>query len=248
MGETKVRTASRLARLAASLFAGWALACVATPVQAASSSELNALVQDTQQMNQEAGNMTLVWWLPEQFWAASMAMNPGITQAQIEELLKIIRPYTMIAVVDGKMGAFGGVTFKSDEVVRSAVLLRDAKGESYAPLPESAISPDAKNLLQMLKPIIGNMLGPMGENMHFLMFPAVDKKGAPLADPLHEGVLQVDVAEKSFRYRLPLGSVLPAKYDAATRERFPGNYNFNPYTGDKLTTTPPAAAAAPAAK
>ena len=53
-----------------------------------------------------------------------------------------------------------------------------------------------------------------------------------------------------FRYHLPLGSILPAVVDAHSGESFPGNYHFNPFTGDKLVPAPvpvPAAVAGPAA-
>ena len=49
-------------------------------------------------------------------------------------------------------------------------------------------------------------------------------------------MLEVTVAEKVFRYRLPLGSVLPPRFDPNTEETFPGNYNYSPFTGAKLTT------------
>lgn len=245
MNSGKTNLVSRLLRVANAILA-LGLAGLSTPSFGDGAIDMHAVVQETQQMSQGSGDMTLVWWLPEQFWEASMAQNPDVSRAQVDEFVKTVRPYTMIAVVDGQIGAFAGVTYKSDQVIRSTVFLRDAQGESYAPIAESAINPDTRNLLQMLKPVIANMLGPMGENMHFLLFPAVDKQGRPLADPTKAGAFQVAVGEKTFSYRLPLGSVLPPKFDPGTRERFPGNYNFNPYTGGKLTVTPPAGTASPA--
>ena len=44
------------------------------------------------------------------------------------------------------------------------------------------------------------------------------------------------------RYRLPLGSLFPPAVDPKTGESFPGNYHFNPFTGDKLTPSAPDAA------
>jgi hypothetical protein len=114
------------------------------------------------------------------------------------------------------------------------VTIRDGNGLSYAPLSETSIHADAKNLLQMMKPVIANMLGPMGQNMHFLLFDAKREDGRPVADPKSSGALYIVVAEKEFLYRLPLGSILAAKYDPETSERFPGNYNYNPFTGSKL--------------
>ena len=242
MSRGKTSARARLLRVAHMALA-LGLAGLSAPTLGAGAIDLHAVVQETQQMSQGSGDMTLVWWLPEQFWEASMAQNPDVSRAQVDEFVKTVRPYTMVAVVDGQVGAFAGVTYKPDSVIRATVFLRDAQGGSYPPIAESAINPDTRNLLQMLKPIIANMLGPMGENMHFLLFPAVDKQGQPIADPTREGAFQVAVGDKTFRFRLPLGSVLPPKFDPGTQERFPGNYNFNPYTGGKLTATPPAGAA-----
>jgi hypothetical protein len=197
--------------------------------------DIQALIRETQKMSNSPTQLTLVWWLPEQFWQASLAHNPNITHAESDPILKTLRPYTMIVVVDGQVGAFGGITYRSEEAVRANVTVKDAKGQSYGPISEDAIDPSMKNLIQMLKPIVANMAGPLGQNMQFLLFPAEAKDGQPLADPTREGMLDVTVAEMDFKFRLPLGSVLPPKIDPNTEETFPGNYNYNPFTGTKLT-------------
>lgn len=46
------------------------------------------------------------------------------------------------------------------------------------------------------------------------------------------------VNDQALRYHLPLGSVLPAVVDPRTGDSFPGNYHFNPFTGEKLTPAP----------
>lgn len=201
--------------------------------------DLEALVQETQKVSKSQDKMTMVWWIPEQFWQASMAQNPAINKAHINQFLETIHPYTIIAVIDGHIGAFGGITYSSEEAVRTSVKIKDAKGLNYDPVNESTVAPDIKNLLQILKPIITNMLGPMGQNMHFILFQSKSKDGQLIADPAKEGVLNILVAGKEFRYRLPLGSVLPPKFDSKTGERFPGNYSYNPFTGSKLIIESP---------
>jgi hypothetical protein len=139
--------------------------------------DLQAIAQETQKMSQTPNDLTLVWWVPEQFWQASLERDSTVTKAQVNQFLKTLRPYTMVFIVDGQMGRFGGITFTSEEAVRMArfkatncdffdcsnVTIKDAEGSSYAPLSESAVDPDTKNLLQIFKPIIVNMLGPMGQ-------------------------------------------------------------------------------------
>jgi hypothetical protein len=118
-------------------------------------------------------------------------------------------------------------------------MLKDGTGVNYVPLGESSIDPDMKNLLQGLKPVVANMVGPLGQNTHFVLFPSKSNDGRLIADPRSNGMFWVFLAGKEFRYRLPLGSILSPKYDPGTGETFPGNYNFNPFTGTKLGTESP---------
>jgi hypothetical protein len=40
--------------------------------------------------------------------------------------------------------------------------------------------------------------------------------------------------DAKFTWRLPLPRLLPAKVDPRTGQEFPGDYLFNPYTGESL--------------
>jgi hypothetical protein len=82
------------------------------------------------------------------------------------------------------------------------------------------------------------MMGAMGQHLEILVFPSVDKAGHPIADPKSDGSLTVHLGNIALHYRLPLGSILPPSVDPKTGESFPGNYHFNPYTGDKLVERP----------
>ena len=168
-----------------------------------------------------------------------MAQNATLSDDQVEKVVTLVHPYTLVVVADGHMGPLGGVTWKDEPTVRASITLKDAKGSTYAPLAESKLSADAKNLLQIMKPMIANMMGPMGQNMWFVAFPGTNADGQPFADPTKEGLLTVSLDDREFKFPLPLASLLPAKYDSSTGEKFPGNYNYNPITGSKLVTTKP---------
>jgi TonB family protein len=199
-----------------------------------------ALLRETQKISNTSGQLTMVWWVPEQFWQAAAERSAATgNSTQIEELLKVLRRYTLVCIVDGQLGSLGGITYKSEELIRSSVTVKDSRGASYAPLLDSEVSPDMKILLLIFKPIFTNTAGTLGQNMNFLLFPSQDKNGRPVADPKSTGKFDVLVAGKEFTYQLPLGSVLPPKYDPTTGESFPGNYNFNPVSGSKLITQSP---------
>src|SRR5210317_1760883 len=125
--------------------------------------DINALVQETQKMSDTSGEMTLIWWIPEEFWRASFEQDPNMTAAQTEEFVKILRPYMLIVAVDGNIGTFGGVTYKSETTIRGSIQVIDSQGTRYRPLNNENIDADTKNFLSMMKPVFVNMLGPIGQ-------------------------------------------------------------------------------------
>ena len=73
-------------------------------------------------------------------------------------------------------------------------------------LMEDEIDADTKNMLQILKVILANMLGPMGQNMHFLLFPGKTDSGSRIASAKDKGQFSVKLGQKEFKWRPPLRS------------------------------------------
>ena len=78
------------------------------------------------------------------------------------------------------------------------------------------------------------MLFPMGEGMEFFVFDNASEDGRPILNPLEPGAFQIELRGMTHRWRLSLGSLLPDKIDPETKETFPGNYRFSPFTGKEL--------------
>lgn len=197
--------------------------------------DLNALIGETQKLSEKTTEMTLIWWIPLEFWAATFAQDPNMTPAQTEEFLKVLRPYTLLAVVDGAVGTFGGITYRPEAEIRSNLTLRDSKGASIPPIETSAVSGDVINLIQMMKPVLANMLGPMGENFNFYIFPASTPDGAVIADGKKKGAFSVKLDNREFRWKLPLDSLLPPKTCAKCKESCKGSWDYCPWCGTKLS-------------
>jgi hypothetical protein len=89
-------------------------------------------------------------------------------------------------------------------------------------------------VLATIKPLLSGMLGQLGQGMQLVVYPS-KLNGQRLIDPKTPGTFQYMLFDQTFKWRLPLGSLLPKKVDPKTKEEFPGNYEFNPYTGGKLT-------------
>lgn len=195
---------------------------------------VNELLQDTQRASPSMGDVDLVWWIPPQFWDASLAQNGDTPEAERRAIVALFEQYTVVAVVDGRLGVLGVDGFASAEEVRKSLRIVDPDGGIHTPLEDKALSPQFVAITAFLKPILANVIGEMGNNLHFFAFPARTADGRPVADPLGKGHFTVRLHDREFRYRLPLGSLLVPQRDAATGEEFPGSYRFNPYTGAEL--------------
>src|SRR5262249_51801919 len=142
MKTTKTQSAVVLVSLCMFIFVGRS--------QAEQKLDLQSIIKETQRTSSEPNAVTLIWWIPEQFWQVSLGQNPALTAAQTDQFLKMLRPYTVVAIVDGRVGPFAGVSYKTQDEIRASVTLKDVNGLSYAPLAESTIDPDTRNLLQMM--------------------------------------------------------------------------------------------------
>ena len=143
-------------------------------------------------------------------------------------------PYILVAVVETKVEGVGNITYTAETALASEVRLRDANGAVYAPLDQNQINSLTQFILAFLKPALAKMGGGFWENMHFLVFPALDQNGRGIADATKDGMFSVEVGEKEFRWTLPLGSLLPPKTCPACKKQLNGAYKYCPYDGTKL--------------
>ena len=78
------------------------------------------------------------------------------------------------------------------------------------------------------------MLGPMGQNVHFYAFSATDNAGNRIADARKEETFSVTLTGREYKWRLPLGSLLPPKKCPLDGEILNGAYKYCPWHGAKL--------------
>jgi hypothetical protein len=195
---------------------------------------LDQLAQDTQRTNIGDDVIELVWVVPSLYWQVSATQQQDLGEGDRKRFLAQLDDYLLVATVRGKVGIMGIDEFAGPDALLQDLRIIDAAGTPHAPLAPARIPPQLKNLLSVLRPVMANMIGPMGDNMHFAVFNARDAKGKPLFDPLADGRLQVRTADNTYPFRTPLGSVLPPQHDPKTGESFPGDYHYNPYTGGAL--------------
>ena len=180
------------------------------------------------------GELNLVFWFPDEFWKAASASNPNVVQSQVDILVKIVHPYAIVGVASGKTAPFAAVSYRTEAEIRGLLQLKDDQGKSHVPLPEAQLDPSVPGLLGFLKPAMSRMSGPIGDHTYFYAFPGTSNDGTRICDPSKEGVCEVDIGTVQFKWRLPLGSLLPKQKCPACGEWLSGAYKFCPYDGTRL--------------
>ena len=205
------------------------------PAMGAEGADYGALMHDLEKVQKTSDKITIALWMPEEFWKTTLASSGRLTPKGIDDYLAALRPYTLIAVVEGRSTAIGGLQYTDDETLMNSVQVEDSNKNIYRAMPPGLVSDSVRNMVDVFRPLMRNMMGSMGEHLMFLVFPSSDKSGRRFAYGAGSGALTVHVGDVAFRYRLPLESLLPPSLDPKTGESFPGTYHFNPYTGAKLT-------------
>jgi len=215
------------------LLSGWIINALAQEVEK-HKIDINALISDTQKSSTETNKMQLIWWLPEEYWNAFLKEDKTMTEEGKEEFLKVLRPYILFAIVDGKIGPFGSITYKAEADIRNGLRLKDSKGNYFRPLSEDQIDADTRSFLAMFKPYMVNIIGTMGENMHFFVFPGKNDKGQRIVEPKKKGEFTILLSADEYKWRLPLSSLIPPKICPKCKEKCSGAWNYCPWCGTKL--------------
>jgi hypothetical protein len=214
-------------RLAAGLIIGVALSA---PVCAA---EIREFINETQQSASVSQQVTMAWWIPQEFWDVSLTNNPSVSPKTAGDIRAIFHDYQVFALFRGTVGLQGltGVATTADLLTNSRFQIGD---KTILPIDPDKVPTGVQAMLGAMRPMLSGLLGQFGQSMELIVYPAV-ADGRRLNDPLKPGAFQFTLYDQTFHWRLPLASLLPKKLDPKSREEFPGNYQFNPYTGDKLS-------------
>ncbi|MEX1015987.1 MAG: hypothetical protein WDZ31_04505 [Phycisphaeraceae bacterium] len=193
--------------------------------------DLDALIGDTQKMSPAPNSLRLVWWMPLEFWTVSWSQDPTIDKKEVAELVKVVQDYTVLAVVDGQVGPFGGTQFTPVDELKQRVFIRTAEGERVTPLAAQAVSPDMRNLLAAMQPMMANIIGPMGQNMAFVVFDReTDAQGkAGVGDATTLGAFVAEVGDERFEFPSPLQALLVPKVCPTCDVSFHGAYVYCPF-------------------
>jgi hypothetical protein len=195
------------------------------------------VLRETQLQVSTKDHTGLIWWIPFEFWAQSAEKN-GNSPEKAREQLKALRDYTIVGILVGKFSPLGSVDYVTPSDLQKMTAIRDSEGQDYAALTD--LTGDAKNLADMLKPVLTNAMGRAGENFALLFFPATKKEGKRIADEAAKGSFSVvlkDVAgdrETIYLWRTPLTSLSAPRYCPVGKERVHADWDYCPRHGVKL--------------
>lgn len=214
--------------------------CLASP--AARAVDLQQFVDQIYRYQHKEREVVMVYWLPAEYYDEALRDSPDMSDEDRKALVKTLKNYTLFAIAWVHVNSTGTQPWPRDEIAKTLDLHQN--GDSFQPIEYADMPEDLQNVVGILRPGIVKMFGDSGRGVEIFVYPNtnVDKR---ILDPREKGSLKLHVYEMDFEWKTPLPILFPPKIDPKTGESFPGTYNFNPYTGDKL---PAAATNKPSAK
>lgn len=215
----------------------------ASPPRSSQGSEISIddIIQETQQTIRGKDRTGVVMWIPVEFWETSMR-EQGAPGDPVQQF-KALRDYTMVMVAGGNISGLGHISWLDGKTLREHIRLKDTAGNLYE--PHRTVSGDAAIIAGVLRPIMANAIGAMGEHMEVFMFPARDSAGNPIADPTRPGSFTVVLSDipgfgpSQHEWKLPLTSLSPPKFCPSGKERLQANWKFCPWHGIALSEAAP---------
>ncbi len=191
-------------------------------------------LKETQQNSEDPSRSDFVWWIPVEFWRLTLQQNDDFTQDQIDILANMMSKYTIFAVTEGQWSEKNGTKYASYEDLKSTIQLVCQDTIHLVPFDEKNLEPPVQTLLASFQPLLKNMAGKSGENLHFFVFNGTDVSGNRTADPYSKTRVHLSLNKKDFYWKTPLGSIAPLKICPQDGEKLNGSWDFCPYHGVKL--------------
>ncbi len=198
--------------------------------------DLDMLVEETQISAEVSnpGDFGLFWWIPNEFWIGSFQEDPSIDKATLDEFINIVSPYTIFVAAHAELNVLGTFTYKPKDEMMKKFKIFDSYNNSYYPLNDYEISTEAKDFIQLMAPYFAQIMGTMGENMQFFLFPSKNKYKSEIVNLKSNGFFKFEYENIKYQYRLPLGALIPQKTCYTCYEKFKGNYLYCPWDGALL--------------
>ncbi|RDK88857.1 hypothetical protein [Marinirhabdus gelatinilytica] len=196
---------------------------------------IDELMLDIQYTKEDPDELVMIWWIPLEFWEVSNAQDPTTSPEDFKALKAILEGYEIVAVVKGTIGYFGGINYEPKEDILKQIKV-EYKGEELQQVPQKKITGDLGNFFAMMQPMMVNMFGPMGENMHFVFLENnITSKVLPI-DSRKENDVTFTLGDFTKKVDLPLNSLLLEKKCPRDKQLHSGKWSYCPFHGTKLVS------------
>src|SRR5262245_5201553 len=168
--------------------------------------DVSAMTRETQKTI-HADGVHLVWWIPPEYWAASINNSDSMNEAQRKSLMDVMEKYSMLAIVQAEVTPFGSFTFYDRDSISKGLKVEVVNGKGRKTLkPIDKVPEELGLLLKVLAPILEAALGNMGKNLNFFVLD--DRaKGDRLLSPYSHDTLSVSLTSKQG------GALGPAEFE-----------------------------------
>ncbi len=181
-----------------------------------------------------------LWWIPLEFWKATYAIDESISEADEEEILNSLQPYSLIAIAQADISNIGAFNFYSKRDILSylEITYTDKNGNRFNLKPIDSIDPNLEVLLGVFTPILSAAMGNLGQNMHFFVLDDINHFGERIISPYKQGNLEVVLRDNNkniynANLELPLNSLyIPRKCPNGKDAHV--SWKYCPWTGKKL--------------
>lgn len=201
--------------------------------------DVDALTNELQVMSGGSGSLDLAWWIPVEFWEATLRQSPDITDGQVEQLLSVLKSYSVLGVVQADISSFGAFHFYEKDTVMDGLKVQATgpDGVTRTISHTEPSDPDLRLLLDQMRPVLAQALGNMGENFYFFPMPAFDEDERRVPSPYEKWTLQVtmkrDESETVLQLEMPVDALFtPRKCPNGKPAHV--SWSYCPWSGTKL--------------
>ncbi|MDH5434333.1 MAG: hypothetical protein OEY19_10345 [Gammaproteobacteria bacterium] len=185
-------------------------------------------------------HISMVWWVPYEFWASIFSRDPNITDSARKEMLGILKDYSVLAVVQADVSSIGSFKFYSKEQVLSEleVSYTTSHDKKYSLSPDNNVSSDMELMMSQISPMLQAAMGNLGANFHFFIYRDTEKKGKRIINPYKKGTLSVTLKGKDdeklyVEFKTPLNSLYVPRI-CPNGQKAHISWNYCPWSGKKL--------------
>jgi hypothetical protein len=195
---------------------------------------LTELIREIQQWNKRDNKMSLVWWIPNEYWRIALKDNTQVPQETISQIENVFEDYVIIWACDLTINFDGTMNYTTAEEINKSISIFDNNNKKYLPLMKNQISGEAFSIAENIKPFFSQALGQMGRGIHYYLFKVADQNGKNLIDAKLQGQFKVSHSNSDFLWTLPLSTLMPPKFCPVDKEKMKGTWSYCPVHGQKL--------------